>query len=157
MIILRMKNMKVRFLLAPMLLQWKMFQYQKNVLKALQTKNNKQNDFFMRFLSKHYYLMVTIALLYFLMDILFRNKFINWYFNASPSDHVTDAEAYANETLMSSVFGFIMLIISILIGTISLLLLFSEFGKGVNKVILIAVFAGVLFLFFIAIVGGSFR
>jgi len=109
-----------------------------------------------KFLVNKYYTLLVIVTVYFIFNLLLRDKLLNWIFNTSNEMSVTDANAYAQENLIRDIFSCCLLILMVTIAVISILLLFIKKGKDINNLILIAVIVFVLFCLFLGIISGSF-
>lgn len=105
--------------------------------------------------DKYYYILAFVAV-YFIVNILFRDRILAWIFNTSSDKSVTYANAYEKETLVRNILIYSMLGGLILIFIISIIFLFKADVK-ICKAVLIAVIVliGILFLGLISIGGFS--
>ncbi len=110
-----------------------------------------------KYLSDKYYTLLTIVAVDFVFNLLVRDRLINWIFNTSTEKSVTDATAYARETLVRNVFSYSLLILLIVIAVISIALLFIKEGSEISRVVLIGVPAFVVFCLFLGLISGSFN
>ena len=86
----------------------------------------------------------------------FRETFINWIFDTSPDQPVTDANAYANETLLRNVFSLSLLLLFTFTEILSIIFLFSKEGKHLNKIVLIVVALLIGYSLFLTLISGGF-
>mgnify|MGYP007082186559 CR=1 FL=1 len=109
-----------------------------------------------KFIAQKYYTLLLITVVYFIFNLLIRDELINWIFNTSSDQSVTDAEAYAKETLVRDVFSYFLLILMVLIALVSIVLLFIKEGRAVNRIVLFAVPIFVAYCLFLGLISGSF-
>lgn len=108
-------------------------------------------------MAEKYYTLLAIVAIYFVFNLFVREKLINWIFDTSSEKSVTDATAYARETLMRNVFSYALLILMITIAIVSIILLIVKEGNEINKFILIGVPVFVAFCLFLGLISGSFN
>ena len=109
------------------------------------------------FLAKRYYTIVSVFVLYIILNIVFKNKLIYYIFHIFKNESITDANAYANATCVENLLGGVTLTSFALISIISIVLLYAKAGGHLNKVILISVPIIFIVSLFIAMVEGAFR
>ena len=107
-------------------------------------------------LANKYYVLVCTVAVYFSLNLLFRETFINWIFDTSPDQPVTDANAYANETLLRNVFSLSLLLLFTFTEILSIIFLFSKEGKHLNKIVLIVVALLIGYSLFLTLISGGF-
>lgn len=118
----------------------------------------QQNKIIMgKLLADKYYTLLAIVAIYFVFNLLVREKLINWIFNTSSEKSVTDAVAYSHETLMRNVFSYSLLVLMVVIAILSIVLLFIKEGNHINRFILIVVPVFVAFCLFLGLISGSFN
>lgn len=110
-----------------------------------------------KFLADKFYTFLSIVAIYFVFNILLRDKLINWIFNTSNEKSVTDANLYAQETLVRNIFSYCLLVLLISVAVISVILLTIKEGKDISKVVLISVLILVVLCFFLGLISGSFN
>ena len=110
-----------------------------------------------KLLADKYYTLLAIVAIYFVFNLLVREKLINWIFNTSSEKSVTDAVAYSHETLMRNVFSYSLLVLMVVIAILSIVLLFIKEGNHINRFILIVVPVFVAFCLFLGLISGSFN
>lgn len=120
-------------------------------------KVQQKNKTMGKFLAEKYYTLLAIVAIYFVFNLFVREKLINWIFDTSSEKSVTDATAYARETLMRNVFSYALLILMITIAIVSIILLIVKEGNEINKFILIGVPVFVAFCLFLGLISGSFN
>jgi uncharacterized membrane-anchored protein len=107
-------------------------------------------------LANKYYIIVCTVAVYFSLNLLFRETLINWIFDTSPDQPVTDANAFANETLLRNVFSLSLLLLFIFTEILSIIFLFSKEGKHLNKIVLIIVALLIGYSLFLILISGGF-
>jgi len=110
----------------------------------------------MKLLADKYYYILAFVAVYFVFNILFRDRILAWMFNTSSDKSVTDANAYEKETLIRNILIYSMLGGLVFIAIISIIFLFKADAE-INKAVLITVIAliGIFFLGLISIGGIS--
>jgi hypothetical protein len=98
-------------------------------------------------LANKYYWIVSIAIGYVILILLFKQRFINWITNTSPDESVTDADAYAQATYISDMLSNSVLLLFIIVGILSVIFLFSDQGKQLHRPTLMMIVGLVAFCF----------
>lgn len=108
----------------------------------------------MKFLIEKYYYLLAFVILFFLFNVLIRDKILGKIFGTSSDTSITNANAYGKETIVRNILIYLMLASLIFIGTVSISLLVKG-DTGISKFILIGavLLIGIFFLGLISIGG----
>jgi hypothetical protein len=110
-----------------------------------------------KFLANTYYTLLIIVVINFTFNLAIREHLLHWIYNTSPDESVTDIATYTQETILRSIFSWILLILMITIAIVSIILLWAKEGKQINKFVLIGVPIFVVYCLFLGLISGSFN
>jgi hypothetical protein len=104
----------------------------------------------MKFLADKYYYFLGILAVYFVFNIFFRDWILARIFNTSSDKSITNADAYAKETLIRNILIYSMLGGLALIAILSIVFLLKA-DTEISKGILISVIA-LISIFFVGLI-----
>lgn len=105
--------------------------------------------------SKLYDWLLMAVAAYFCFNVFVRDQFLNWIYGTSSDRSVTDAQAYAQETLVRNRFSKVLLVALVLLFIASIILLFSKQERKEKGILLVGVAVFIAFCFFLGLISGN--